>query len=405
MREFTYAILLSKRIGVEASLKALAKKQARKGLVPLTWTWGKAFKRWEVLDIPSDAGLLGKSVEVSRVPLTLVGNTPKFGGWSFVAALLHVDGENVVRSLPDVDLPPAYRSRGPLCEHCNVRRIRHETFVLRHEDGRLLQVGMSCLRDFLGSDDALKLASDAECYAAARAIGEEGFAYGGGRASEVTLTDYLSYVAWSVRVQGWVSRRMIQEGSASGTTTAEKAWDFCTDKTARQKAKVEVSAEDVALAEQSECWAEVLTDEEIARTQGDYLHNVRVIGCTGLVNVKTRGTAASMVVAYQHALVKERQRAALGPMLDAYTGVEGKRETFRVWLEHVSGYQGDRGYVTVLRFRTPEGACVVWRASSTDLERQDIGKTFDVTGKVKHALYKGAKQTQLSRCHVKEVCA
>jgi len=43
----------------------------------------------------------------------------------------------------------------------------------------------------------------------------------------------------------------------------------------------------------------------------------------------------------------------------------------------------------------------VWKTSSTDIERSDVGKSYKVTRIVKeHAEYKGAKQTILTRCKV-----
>lgn len=48
---------------------------------------------------------------VTRVPLFLVGETPRYDGWTFVAALQHLDGDNVVRSLPGEIAPETYRDR------------------------------------------------------------------------------------------------------------------------------------------------------------------------------------------------------------------------------------------------------------------------------------------------------
>lgn len=45
------------------------------------------------------------------------------------------------------DSAPAMR-----CDHCGYSRNRNLVFVLRHEDGRELYVGSTCLNEFLGSD-------------------------------------------------------------------------------------------------------------------------------------------------------------------------------------------------------------------------------------------------------------
>ena len=56
-----------------------------------------------------------------------------------------------------------------------------------------------------------------------------------------------------------------------------------------------------------------------------------------------------------------------------------------------------------MKFLTEDGACLVWKASNTELARGDVGKKYDIKGTVKkHDEYKGAKQTLLSRCAVEE---
>jgi hypothetical protein len=51
-----------------------------------------------------------------------------------------------------------------------------------------------------------------------------------------------------------------------------------------------------------------------------------------------------------------------------------------------------------------EGALLVWKASSTDLGRSDVGTVFALTGSVKkHDEYKGEKQTMILRAKVETV--
>jgi uncharacterized membrane protein (UPF0127 family) len=79
-------------------------------------------------------------------------------------------------------------------------------------------------------------------------------------------------------------------------------------------------------------------------------------------------------------------------------GTIGKRETFDVILDFVTGYETQYGYTTVLKFRTVEGATIVWKASNTDVDRSDVGKSYKLTGTVKsHDDYKGQKQTMVTR--------
>jgi hypothetical protein len=49
---------------------------------------------------------------------------------------------------------------------------------------------------------------------------------------------------------------------------------------------------------------------------------------------------------------------------------------------------------------------LVWKASSTEIGRDDVGKVYALAGMVKkHDDYKGEKQTIMSRCTLVEVRA
>lgn len=397
-----FCVLLSRKDSVEAGLVALQKRAARKGLPALVWTWGKAFS--QSFKRTSEGGV-ETSYTVTRVPLTLPAEAPKFAGWTFVAVLQHLDGENIVRTVGEQELPAVYRTRGPACDHCKQNRRRNETYVLRHDDGHFVQVGSTCIDDFLGSDAAGKMADRACMLADAAGLAEggcEGFGDGGGGGSHM-LAEYLGFVAWEVRTLGWVSRTIARD--RGGMASADHAWILMTDRREQEKAKCELSAEDNSLGAAAELWAESLADATVDGAKGDYLHNLRAVARTGLVTSRTCGIAASMITAYQRFLGDERKRAerAARPNNNAHVGVVGKRQTFVVTLDFVTGYEGTYGYTTVLKFVTDAGETLVWKASSTELARADVGKRFELTGFVKkHDEYKGQKQTMINRCKVVE---
>lgn len=404
----SFQVLLGHKERVDAALQGLAKRAARKGLPPVEWTWGKAYTQTERLPGPDSERTeqdrdMDARARVTRVPLTIVGDAPHFAGWTFVAALSHLDGENIVRTVQGQELPASYRTRGPVCDHCRQARRRNETYVLRHEDGRLAQVGSTCIGDFLGSADASKIAARATMFADACGLAEDGCeGFGGGGSGDVALDDYLSMVACVVRLQGWTSRTAARE-RASGRASADAALVYLRDSKAAREDKISRTQEDAELAQAAEAWAEALTDAEVDAERGDYLHNLRAVARSGIVSFQSAGIAASTIIAYQRAIGRARAKAlrAALPVLNSYVGTPGKRETWDVVLDFVTGYEGGYGYVTVLKFRTPEGATLCWKASNTDLARSDVGKAYALTGTVKsHKEYKGAKQTLVSRCRL-----
>jgi hypothetical protein len=397
----TFQVLLSRKAGVEAGLTQLTKRAIKKSLPTLTWAWGKAYtQREHTGEGPcSQANHCEGCQNVGRVPLTLVGETPRFQGWTFLAALEHMDGENVVRAVPGHDVPVAYRTRGPVCDHCHAARRRNETYVLHHATKGHTQVGSTCIGDFLGSDDAGKLAASATYVAAMRALAEEGLKGSGASSNDLTLGAYLPMVAWCVREQGWVSRTAARE--QGGNATANRALTYLFDKKLAKEASAAPTEEDTAMGTAAALWAETLTDAEVNAENGDYLHNLRVIARNAIVSYKSAGLAGSMVVAHQRTMGRAKartERAARKP--SEFVGTVKTRQAFgAVTLDFVTGYQTAFGYTTVLKFLTDEGNVLTWKATSTDIARQDVGKKYDLTGTVKkHEEYKGQKQTILNRC-------
>jgi len=86
--------------------------------------------------------------------VTITGDQPDLGDWRLVARLEHLKTETVIHHFGTaVQGVEAFRERGPVCDHCKVRRQRRDTFaVLNSVSGELIQVGRSCLEDFCGSN-------------------------------------------------------------------------------------------------------------------------------------------------------------------------------------------------------------------------------------------------------------
>jgi hypothetical protein len=75
-------------------------------------------------------------------------------GWRVIATLRHRPGQPTRVELngdgTPVDTEAWSRSEG-WCEHCRTRRARRTTYLLRHDSGRLAQVGSSCVAAFVAS--------------------------------------------------------------------------------------------------------------------------------------------------------------------------------------------------------------------------------------------------------------
>jgi hypothetical protein len=260
--------------------------------------------------------------------------------YEFVAMVEHTEEGNILHSLPGKSVPPQYRESDAYCDHCQVRRRRNNTFIVRHTaDGNYKQIGRNCLADYLGRD-AERYADAAELYYTvdelASASEEGDFGGGGGGGDQYDMLDtYLSYVAEVISHVGWLSRSAAKERDGAQATADIATFHMHPPFGAERRDFLFTyptqASKDTAL--QAIAWCENLSDEEVK--ESDYLHNIRVIARRGLVGYRQKGYAASIVSGYQRYLgeLKLKERQILHP--SQYVGEEGERRVFHLLVEKV----------------------------------------------------------------------
>jgi superfamily I DNA/RNA helicase len=74
----------------------------------------------------------------------------RIGGWEEIGAIHNVKGEQRIEQFGQEAIPEKYLRDPENCEHCQKRIRRNNTFILKHEDERYIQVGSNCIHEFLG---------------------------------------------------------------------------------------------------------------------------------------------------------------------------------------------------------------------------------------------------------------
>lgn len=339
----------------------------------------------------------GAHVKAVRV----TGPRVKFAGWYLVATLepFGEGGANLVRSVPGAgELDPSFRV-GDQCEHCGTVRRRSETFVVRHDDGRTVRVGRSCLADFLGGDSAASVAARFELLTLCAGFGgEEDTREGGFGATQATawpLANFLALVIREVKENGWLSRQSARDQGREAT--ADRALDRLTGNPFKKIRAETATEEEVNAARLAIAWAQGLEG------RSDFEHNIKAIAVAECVTHSTIGMAAAIHNAHQREIGQEilrRQREANGQQSEHVGTVKARLDlALRVTAVHdVTGIYGTTSIHTML---DAKGNVFKWFASS---ERLEIGTLYNVRGTVKaHGEYKGRKETVLTRCTAKEV--
>jgi superfamily I DNA/RNA helicase len=89
---------------------------------------------------------------ISREPLKVaISFDPlRISGWEEIGVIHNVKGKPKVEQFGEEAIPEKYQRDPENCEHCNTRRRRNNTYILKHENGSLQQVGSKCIHEFLG---------------------------------------------------------------------------------------------------------------------------------------------------------------------------------------------------------------------------------------------------------------
>ena len=344
----------------------------------------------EVMEVVLTEASPGLFRNVHHVVIT--GQPPQLKGWAFRAKLDHGAESNVITSLwGSADLPVAYHTVEPKCEHCNLARNRVTTYVVENEAGTLRQVGSTCLKDFTGHANPHALAElytmvQMFCDDAAEQVPDSEFdPIGGGRISYIQAETYMAYAARAVRVDGYTKR-----SDPLGATA-----DLCLSaQFSRSPETPQPEEKDFEKARQVILWARNLGSEGL----NGYLWNVFTVLADDYILIRHIGIAASAIVAYNRATERQLEGAA-----SEFVGEVKKRLMFpHLEVTFVRAFDGNYGTTYLHKMVDPEGNQFTWWASIP--EPFDVGDMLTGKGSVKdHEVYREVKQTVLTRCRLERI--
>ena len=320
----------------------------------------------------------------------------------------------IVTSTTGDEIDPKWRGVRR-CDHCGKHRNRTHIFLLRSEDGEVMPVGRSCLKDYTGHDVSLARVRFA--------WGDMDEWFRGGRTDPWTwsLGGVLTKAAAFTLQHGYVKTSAGEASTASNVALA-LAGDRC-------EVEFEVTDEAHKLAADTLEWLQSLDD-----VRGDYMLNLKTAFMLGATTRKTFGLVCSAVSAFQRHQQREletaRRTAEVSEQGDRYLGPVGSKihtkkltkkdrdagverlDAVEATFTGAKTFFGQFGETTYVRFVTDDGVRLAWKASNDcwydadgDVHHQwNVGARFRIErGTVKaHRPSKGqwASETTLVRCKV-----
>lgn len=337
---------------------------------------------------------IGTRVKVQESEVVIEGVTPRLpGGWRLLASVDHTD--HVVDVVPGEDCPADQRDRGPVCDHCGTtNKQRKKTMVLQDEAGKVVQVGTTCIGDFLGAwkhnpQHVLNMSTMARDLLV-DAHSDGGEPVGGWKAhTVVTVDEVLLWTArWLVR-NSWVSATVAREYDK--VSTAAEISDFIWPphfsgpgashyraEFLAKKDKIENTMVDEAELQAAQDWALAEAKKDDA---SDYIKNLGELVSAEVVQQKRVSYVASLLPSYRRAM--ERKVSAEREAAEVKVAVpEGRQEfTGRV----LSVKEKDNGFdirlVMTVRVETETGVFRLWGTVPSSLRDDEdlVGKTVIFT--------------------------
>ena len=367
----------------------------------------------EVEDPTTINPLTGKPVVVRcKFIIVEAEGTAIINGWEFVASVEHTPAGNIFsKAMSDVEIPEAYRTMNPICEHCNSRRTRKSTFIIRNtETGEFKMVGKSCLMDFtngLSASTAVWFASLKQVFQEAvdLPIGSCGYSE-----RYYSTREVLQYTAETIRHFGYsksenhgdsTKDRMFRFMLVDMGQTRWMHEDLITEtKTLMEQVKFNAKSEQATeMVDNALNW--ILNQE----ATNDYLHNLKTACSLADCHSGRFGILASLFPTFNRELEVQakREEKQKAESKSEHQGQVGSKLIIEVEsVKCITSWESTYGYyptVTyVWKIIDKQGNVYTWKTSNW-MDEQNPPKTIKGTVK-EHKVFREVKQTELTRCRV-----
>lgn len=394
----TFSITIpSERVNeLHARIAVLNRKAVKYSIPPIVTVLGT-----EIVTEVGDQKYLNTPVTVAFEPIVVAGS------WSFAASIEHevIDGKfkNLVSGynlLKEDEVK--YREYSSDCSHCQTKRQRNLTYIVRSATGETRQVGSSCLKDYIGvSVEAAVMSLTILSELSQLDDEEDGF---GRRTAGSCQLDYLKeVVAMTIAVvskHGWMSQAKANM-TLKNITTKSLVYSYL-HPTPYDKERLYPTKEQNELADSIiSRWESTLLVK--FETSNDLLDTFqyKVALSVALGYVKPKVFSIIVAAANRESGIIQKEK---NPDKEKDEFIPNCVEKDKVVLDltvcRITKIPGDYGTVSIMNFKDYEGRKVVWFASSEiDETAWIIGQSYKIKATIKDFKdnVKFGKQTTITR--------
>lgn len=327
-----------------------------------------------------------------------VSGTARVSDWEFIATIEHSKPINIIRSFrPEVEIPERYYTADTRCDHCNTKRNRKDTYLIRNTvNGEFKQVGKTCLKDFTRGLSAEAVTAYVSWFDEL-IKGEQPTP---GFKPYYPVSEVLQYAVEAVRLYGYT--KTYSEGVSTQDIVREQMFQRT-----GWKDRVKEDGFNVDHRGNKEKVEQILTWVPSLADEFGYNTNLKAVCNKEFCESRDFGLICSAVAVYNREM-ERKARQEFSHRADEksiWVGAEGDRiELHDLRVRLLTGWETQFGYTYLYKLTAPDGNIFTWKTGKW--LGDDSGEISDSTrvslkGTIKgHNEYKGIMQTELTRCRV-----
>jgi len=342
------------------------------------------------------------------VDIELHGSQPRLDGWAFVANVERIGDERLLHVHPEHEetVPARFRQHSNTCDHCSTDRRRRYFYILQHEDGRYVQVGKSCLRDFMGHSPAAVLSWSVALGGLDEDL--EGWGGSGGGTQQFDLAYILTLTAVAIADFGWTSKGAAEaagdEDRVRVPTVSHvtdhlfpRSWQGRYGVTEHTPKLRDAEPEETADIADAIAWAA----SHDALSDNDYLQNLGVLARAEIAPANRLGLVCSMLSSFRRdrdrTEAKRVEREATPE--SNYFGEVKVRADYELTVTGSTSWESEYGVTYLYFFTDAAGNRAKWFASRE--QELETSERYTIKATVKaHEEYEGRKETTLTRAKI-----
>lgn len=323
------------------------------------------------------------------------GETPIINGWDFLGRLDPTPNGNMIMTVPGKEIPAKYGQTGTFCDHCKSDRIRKKLYVFQKGE-ESIQVGRTCLKDFMGHADPLKVAAWCEMLMDLEDAFEGLSDFGGYGRYVKPLIPVRTLLAVASRI---IDKHGYKKSRTTDSTSGELVYFFNRPTHKDQLPEWKKFQEKFKPTDESLEKADKVIEFIKGMGESNYSHNLKVSIENEYVDVWKSGLLASSVWVYDKEVEGKVNKGKVEKK-NEHIGDVGQRLELELIFKRCRSIDSDfSDSFYVYNFEDSEGNLFTWfTGKELEVSKDD---TVSLRGTVKkHTDYNGRNQTVITRCRV-----